>query len=192
MFLELQCMSTHYGEHLSHSCEKPARVYSYVLLQPATAVPTGNHDKTLLSRPKWPQIASAGFVGNKFHLLPSISKAQISREEKWVRWELQGCSHMREWKILVIEEQSWSASLCGFCFASWEHVKKTFIYGFNKMISFAFIYPYKILTDEHLSPWWHTLLHFLHKGFYKTAVVEIQREQRLNSSRPRVIWMLII
>lgn len=57
------------------SDEKQAHINGYFLLQPGNAAaPTGNHDKTLLSRPKWPQIASAGFVGSKFHLCRASQK----------------------------------------------------------------------------------------------------------------------
>ena len=53
-------LSMHYAERLSRSVataiykkkKKQAHINVYFLLQPGTAAPTGNHDKTLLSRPK--------------------------------------------------------------------------------------------------------------------------------------------
>lgn len=53
----------HYAERLSRSAataiknflktpKNQAHINVYFLLQPGTAAPTGNHDKTLLSRPK--------------------------------------------------------------------------------------------------------------------------------------------
>lgn len=73
----------HYGEHLSHSAATPMKNrLTTVIFFFSSALQ--HHDKMLPSRPKRPQIASAGFVGNKFHLCRATQKQKSQgRRSGW-------------------------------------------------------------------------------------------------------------
>lgn len=72
-------VNMHYEKHFSQSPDvgyKKTGLYQWLF---SSTAPTGNHDKTLLSRQKWPQMASAGFVGNKFQRGGEVDEAGASR-----------------------------------------------------------------------------------------------------------------
>lgn len=90
-----------------YSRQTRAHINADFSLKAGTAAPAGKHDKTFKSGPEWPQIGSAGFVGNKFqHLKSTNLRGEEVGEEGASRLLPREHEKFSWWKKL------WSAFFC--------------------------------------------------------------------------------